>query len=113
MTVKASATVFQTYEWFESWSQAIVQTGQLNIVTLWDGDSLVGIAQLMIRRRADLHQSAFIRTCRADYQDFILGAAGDRVVADVTAAEIAVDAYGRRLRQRATRRHLPRESKAD
>lgn len=67
------STVFQTYEWFECWWTAFAGHNQLFLVTIWEGESLVGIAPLMIRRRAGLRQLEFVGSPNADYQDFILG----------------------------------------
>jgi CelD/BcsL family acetyltransferase involved in cellulose biosynthesis len=69
----ASATVFQTYEWFECWWKSFGQLKQLYVLSVWDGSTLVGIAPLMIVRRAGLSQLEFVGTPNADYQDFILG----------------------------------------
>ena len=43
------------------------------MITLWDDQALVGIAPLMIARRAGLRRLEFTGTPAADYQDFILG----------------------------------------
>ena len=69
----ASATVFQTYEWFECWWQAFGNPHQLFVVTVWDGETLAGIAPLMLVRRFGLRQLEFVGSSNADYQDFILG----------------------------------------
>jgi CelD/BcsL family acetyltransferase involved in cellulose biosynthesis len=69
----ASATVFQTYEWFECWWAAFGERKRLHVVTLWDGDLLAGIAPLMIVRHAGLRHLEFVGSPNADYQDFILG----------------------------------------
>ena len=69
----ASATVFQTYEWFECWWQAFGNPHQLFVVTVWDGETLAGIAPLMLVRRFGLRQLEFVGSPNADYQDFILG----------------------------------------
>lgn len=68
-----NATVFQTFEWFESWWMAFGQRRQLFLITVWEGDSLVGIAPLMMSRRWGLRQLEFVGSPNADYQDFILG----------------------------------------
>jgi CelD/BcsL family acetyltransferase involved in cellulose biosynthesis len=69
----AGSTVFQTYEWFECWWTAFGYRHQLFLITAWDGGSLVGIAPLMVLRRAGLRQLEFVGSPNADYQDFILG----------------------------------------
>jgi CelD/BcsL family acetyltransferase involved in cellulose biosynthesis len=69
----AGATVFQTYEWFECWWKAFGTRHSLFLITLWDDDALVGIAPLMLVRRAGLRQLEFAGSPNSDYQDFILG----------------------------------------
>lgn len=68
-----NATIFQTYEWFECWWAAFGGQQQLFLITMWDGELLVGIAPLMILRRRGLRQLEFVGSPNADYQDFILG----------------------------------------
>jgi CelD/BcsL family acetyltransferase involved in cellulose biosynthesis len=72
----ADATVFQTYEWFKCWWDAFGGRCKLFLVTAWDGNSLIGMAPLMIRRRAGLRLLEFIGSPNGDYQDFILGRHG-------------------------------------
>jgi len=69
----AGASVFQTYEWFESWWTTLGGKNELFVVTMWDGQTLLGIAPLMIVRRTGLRSLEFTGTPNADYQDFILG----------------------------------------
>ena len=66
-------TIFQTHEWCECWWTAFGHRHQLFLITIWDDESLVGIAPLMILRRAGLRRLEFIGSSNADYQDFILG----------------------------------------
>lgn len=68
----AGASVFQIYEWFESWWNALGRKHDLFIVTLWNDQTLTGIAPLKAVRRAGLRQLEFVGTPTADYQDFIL-----------------------------------------
>ena len=67
------ATVFQTYEWFECWWKAFGNQHRLFLVTLWDGETLAGIAPLMLVQHFGLRQIEFIGSSNADYQDFVLG----------------------------------------
>jgi CelD/BcsL family acetyltransferase involved in cellulose biosynthesis len=67
------STVFQTYEWFESWWRAFGGPHRLFVMTVWDGEVLAGIAPLMILRRHGLRQLEFVGSANADYQGFILG----------------------------------------
>ena len=69
----ADATIFQTYEWFECWWTAFGHRHELFLITVWDDESLVGIAPLMGQRRAGLRRLEFVGSTNADYQDFILG----------------------------------------
>ncbi len=66
-------TIFQTHEWFECWWSTFGHQHQLFLVTVWDDETLVGIAPLMVVRRAGLRRLEFIGSSNADYQDFILG----------------------------------------
>ena len=66
-------TIFQTHEWFDCWWTAFGHRHQLFLITIWDDELLVGIAPLMVSRRAGLRQLEFIGSGNADYQDFILG----------------------------------------
>lgn len=74
------STVFQTYEWAEAWWASFGGTRKLHVVTLWDGQSLVGIAPLMTQRRRGLRQVEFIGSPNADYQDFILGGRAEELL---------------------------------
>jgi CelD/BcsL family acetyltransferase involved in cellulose biosynthesis len=69
----AGASVFQTYEWFESWWTTLGGKNELFVVTMWDDQALLGIAPLMITRLTGLRRLEFTGTANADYQDFILG----------------------------------------
>jgi len=69
----ASATVFQTYEWFEAWWGAFAHHRQLFLITAWDGNDLVGIAPLMVERHRGIRYLEFVGSPNADYQDLILG----------------------------------------
>ena len=39
----AGASVFQTYEWFESWWTTLGGKNELFVVTMWDGQALLAI----------------------------------------------------------------------
>ena len=75
------STVFQTYEWFNSWWQAFGNQRQLFVMTAWNRESLVGIAPLMIERHRGLRYLEFVGSPNADYQDFILGSQPEAVLA--------------------------------
>jgi CelD/BcsL family acetyltransferase involved in cellulose biosynthesis len=49
-----SISVFSSYQWYESWWRHFSGGAQLNIVAMWQGDRLIGVAPLMIRR-ATIH----------------------------------------------------------
>jgi CelD/BcsL family acetyltransferase involved in cellulose biosynthesis len=79
------ASVFQTYEWFESWWQAFGSQRELFLITAWNRESLVGIAPLMIERHRGLRYLECVGSPNADYQDFILGPQPEAVLAGLAA----------------------------
>ncbi|MGY1699088.1 GNAT family N-acetyltransferase [Geodermatophilus sp. SYSU D00766] len=46
-----AATAFQSHAWVSAWARAYVRDGQLAVVTVWDGDTLVAAAPLHRVRR--------------------------------------------------------------
>jgi CelD/BcsL family acetyltransferase involved in cellulose biosynthesis len=66
-------TVFQTYEWFDSWWQVFGETRELFFLLLREGDTIIGFGALQRRRSAyGWRLLEFVGTGNADYQDFIL-----------------------------------------
>jgi len=102
----AGASVFQTYEWFESWWTALGGKNELCVVTMWDSEALVGIAPLMIERHRGLRYLEFVGSPNADYQDFILGSQPGEVLA----ALATFLASQRRAWDMMALRNLPTES---
>lgn len=80
-----SATVFQTYEWFEAWWRAFARHRQLFLVTAWMDDDLAGIAPLMVERHRGLRYLEFVGSPNADYQDIILGSHPEAVLSGLAA----------------------------
>jgi len=76
----ADTTVFQTYEWLESWWRAFGKRRQLFLITAWSRESLVAIAPLMIERHRGLRYLEFVGSPNADYQHFILGSQPEAVL---------------------------------
>jgi CelD/BcsL family acetyltransferase involved in cellulose biosynthesis len=66
-------TVFQTYEWFDAWWEAMGEGRELFFIVIREGDEVCGFAPLM-RRRSQFgwRLLEFAGTGNADYQDFIL-----------------------------------------
>lgn len=66
-------TVFQTYEWFDAWWEAMGEGRELFFLVIRQGDAVCGFAPLM-RRRSQFgwRLLEFAGTGNADYQDFIL-----------------------------------------
>ncbi len=66
-------TVFQTYEWFDSWWQVFGKGRELFFLVVRAGDEIVGFAPLMRRRSVyGWRVLEFVGTGNSDYQDFIL-----------------------------------------
>lgn len=64
-------TIFQTYEWFQSWWKAFGAHNQLHLITVYQNQELVGIAPLMISGRYLRRVIKFVGDGKADYCDFI------------------------------------------
>jgi CelD/BcsL family acetyltransferase involved in cellulose biosynthesis len=66
-------TVFQTYEWFDAWWEAMGEGRELFFIVIREGDAVCGFAPLT-RRRSQFgwRLLEFAGTGNADYQDFIL-----------------------------------------
>lgn len=65
-------TLFQTYEWFDAWWQALARHRKLFFLVVRRGAEVIGFAPLMLRRTAlGLRQLEFIGTGNSDYQDFV------------------------------------------
>ncbi len=45
-----SITAFASFEWYETWWRHYSAGATLHMITMWDGDRLVGIAPLVLRR---------------------------------------------------------------
>lgn len=68
-----TSTAFQTYEWFDTWWSAFGARHKLFLLTVHDGNDIVGIAPLMrVRGPLGLRQIEFTGTPNADYQDLIV-----------------------------------------
>ncbi len=66
-------TIFQTYEWFDSWWRSFGARRRLHLLVVREADAVVGFAAFVTRRtRFGLRQLEFVGTGSADYQDFVL-----------------------------------------
>ncbi len=66
-------TIFQTYEWIESWWQSCSERYELFILLVREKNKVIGIAPMMTEvRPCGRKQLSFIGDGNADYQDFIL-----------------------------------------
>jgi CelD/BcsL family acetyltransferase involved in cellulose biosynthesis len=66
------ATAFQSHAWTSAWARAYVPAGQLAVVTVWDGDTLVAAAPLHRARRGPLPVLAFLGGPLSDSSDVLL-----------------------------------------
>jgi CelD/BcsL family acetyltransferase involved in cellulose biosynthesis len=76
-----SATPFMAYEWARAWWRHYGAGAKAVVVTVRDGDALVGLAPLVIRRRGPIRQLSPLGKEPADYWDVL---ARDAVRAAVT-----------------------------
>ena len=65
-------TIFQTYEWHLVWWQVFGDDKELFVISIKEGDTLVGIAPLMIcKNKGSRRVLRFISHGESDYSDFI------------------------------------------
>ena len=100
-------TAFQTFEWFDAWWSAFGARHRLFLLTVHQGQEVIGIAPLMqIRGRMGLREIEFVGSPNSDYQDLILGTRRAEAVAAICAY-----LYGARNRwNMLVLRNLPAES---
>lgn len=69
-----TSTIFQTYEWFDSWWHAFGQDGQLLLISVFEGERVLGFAPLMrIPSSTDhLPHLVFVSDTHSDYLDFVI-----------------------------------------
>jgi CelD/BcsL family acetyltransferase involved in cellulose biosynthesis len=84
-----SDTVFLTFEWLSSWADVYLKDGmQLFILTVYDGDSLVGVAPWYLRCRREVGRKLRAIEClgmpeaAGDYFDVFAGRGYEKAVAD-------------------------------
>ncbi len=66
------STVFQSYEWFDSWWSTFGESGRLAFLAVNSGEQVVGFAALMTKRALPgFTRLQFVGTGNADYQDVI------------------------------------------
>lgn len=66
-------TIFQTYEWFESWWRSLGRNNQLVFLIAYDFDQIVGFAPLMIVNNLYSKKSLhFASDKNSDYCDFVI-----------------------------------------
>jgi len=70
-----SDNVFISHAWLNTWWEFFGGNKQLNIVTVWDNEKLVGVAPLMIESNFGFKEMCFISSGYSDYEEFLL--AGD------------------------------------
>jgi len=79
--------IFLTHEWMDSYIRNCCNGNRLIILTVFDGDTLVGIAPLMIRKYNFMGISAksvcFIGTTASDRMDFILDGHKEKCVISI------------------------------
>jgi len=74
-------TAFQTFEWFDTWWGAFAARHRLHLLTVHEGDRILGIAPfMMLRGPLGLKQLELIGTPNADYQDLIVPDRRDEVI---------------------------------
>lgn len=80
-----TSTIFQTYEWFECWWDSFGRDGDLLLISVFQGDSLLGFAPLMrgkvVGRRPGVLN--FVADTHSDYLDFISGIHSSVVIRQV------------------------------
>lgn len=73
-------TAFQTFEWFDAWWSAFGSNHHLFLLTVHRAGAIVGVAPLMLTRGPlGLRVLELAGTPNADYQDFLVSAAGESV----------------------------------
>lgn len=84
-SISPTATVFQTYEWFESWWTSFGSDGQLLLISVFQGDKLLGFAPLMRYPSLALRPQVlrFVADTHSDYLDFITGSHAPVVLREV------------------------------
>jgi CelD/BcsL family acetyltransferase involved in cellulose biosynthesis len=79
-------TVFQTYEWFDSWWQVFGKSRELFFLVVREGDEVIGFAPLLRRRSVyGWRLLEFAGVGNSDYQDFVLPKDKPRAMAAICA----------------------------
>ncbi len=100
-------TAFQTFEWFETWWSAFGASYRLFLLTVHRGDTIVGLAPLMLTRGPlGLRVLEFVGTPNADYQDLLVSS--DRDATCIAIVEFLV--RERRRWHMVVLRNLPSQS---
>lgn len=99
-------TVFQTWEWFESWWNVFGPDNRLYIISVHQHQEVVGIASLMIEGRFS-RTVKFVGDGKADYCDFIVKASAKSWVLGAMLEQIVRDAH---LWDSVTLNNIPEES---
>ncbi|MCB1825693.1 MAG: GNAT family N-acetyltransferase, partial [Candidatus Competibacteraceae bacterium] len=77
-------TIFQTYEWFQSWWKVFGAHNQLLLIIVYENQELVGIAPLMITGRYPNRVIKFVSDGKADYCDFIINREKKAILSVIT-----------------------------
>lgn len=69
-------TVFSSYTWYQSWWRSFGADAKLHLFTMWQGDRLVGIAPLMLKKYSlhclPVRTVGFIQNNQSLHNDFIV-----------------------------------------
>ena len=68
----ALATPFQSWAWLYSWWEFYGKSYELRMVTIRDGDLLIGLMPLMLERRGGFGRLLFVGTGLTDHQDILV-----------------------------------------
>ena len=91
-----SRTVFLTWEWLSAWWAVYSEGRQLNIVAVWDGDSLVGAAPLYLSGGGE-GELRFLSDLEvgADFIDYLVLPGKEEAVGDVIWRQLASASWRR------------------
>lgn len=65
-------TIFQTYEWFESWWKTFGKNYSLYLILVYKDSVITGFAPFMLLEKKRIRELLFIGDGNSDYMDFVL-----------------------------------------
>lgn len=65
-------TIFQTYEWFESWWKVFGKNYSIYLILVLKDENIIGLAPFMLSKKIRMRELLFIGDGNSDYMDFIL-----------------------------------------